>query len=160
MQVRPLPSQPSQLKKRLLRDALLDDICQICRLSPTWNGKKLNLRLDHINGINNDHRLSNLRMVCPNCDSQLDTFCGRNRVKNKRTTKNCIDCGKVLKYGDIRCKLCSHMYLNANRPTKIQWPSDFDLTEMVRKKNKLQVSKDLGVSEMAVRKRLKKILQF
>lgn len=34
------------------------------------------LGLDHKNG--RDHRPENLRWVCPNCDSQSDTFCGRN----------------------------------------------------------------------------------
>ena len=35
------------------------------------------LILDHINGIGNDHRLENLRIVCPNCAGTLDTHCGR-----------------------------------------------------------------------------------
>ena len=41
----------------------------------------MTLILDHINGINNDHRLENLRFVCPNCNIQLDTNCGK---KNKK----------------------------------------------------------------------------
>lgn len=56
--------------------------CSICGLEPFWNGKELTLTLDHINGINNDDRLENLRWVCPNCDRQLDTFAGKNN-KNK-----------------------------------------------------------------------------
>lgn len=42
--------------------------CSICGQAPFWNGKALTLTLDHINGINNDDRLENLRWVCPNCD--------------------------------------------------------------------------------------------
>ena len=42
--------------------------CSICGLEPFWNGKKLTLTLDHINGNHNDSRLENLRWVCPNCD--------------------------------------------------------------------------------------------
>ena len=52
--------------------------CSICGLEPFWNGKELTLTLDHINGINNDDRLENLRWVCPNCDRQLSTFSGKN----------------------------------------------------------------------------------
>ena len=47
--------------------------CSICGLEPMWQGKALTLILDHINGINNDNRLENLRWVCPNCNQQLDT---------------------------------------------------------------------------------------
>lgn len=43
-------------------------ICSICGQEPTWQGKKLTLILDHINGTNNDDRLENLRWVCPNCN--------------------------------------------------------------------------------------------
>lgn len=39
---------------------------------------KISLILDHINVINNDNRLENLRIVCPNCNAGLDTFAGRN----------------------------------------------------------------------------------
>ena len=53
--------------------------CSICGLEPIWNGKKLTLTLDHINGNNTDDRLENLRWVCPNCDRQLDTFGSKNR---------------------------------------------------------------------------------
>jgi len=52
--------------------------CAWCEISE-WRGKRLVLHLDHINGINNDHRLSNLRLLCPNCHSQTDTYCNRRR---------------------------------------------------------------------------------
>ena len=46
---------------------------------PTWRSKPLVLVLDHINGVNDDYRADNLRLLCPNCNSQTSTFCGRNR---------------------------------------------------------------------------------
>lgn len=73
----------SSLKKRLLRENKLENICQICKLKPEWNDKPLVLVFDHINGDNRDNRLENLRLVCPNCNSQLSTFSGRNTVKQK-----------------------------------------------------------------------------
>lgn len=55
------------------------DICSICKLDAKWNNKPLTLILDHINGITNDWSIANLRLVCPNCDSQLLTFKSKNK---------------------------------------------------------------------------------
>lgn len=76
----------TDLKKRLIKEGLIENKCQICGQSPEWKGKPMTLIIDHINGIWNDNRIENLRMVCPNCNSQLPTHCGRN-VKPNRTTK-------------------------------------------------------------------------
>lgn len=54
--------------------------CEICGQSNEWNHKSLTMILDHKNGKKLDNRPENLRWICPNCDSQLDTFAGRNRV--------------------------------------------------------------------------------
>lgn len=55
-----------------------DEQCAICGQKRKWNGKDLTMVLDHINGDNHDNRLENLRWICPNCNSQLPTFAGRN----------------------------------------------------------------------------------
>ncbi len=75
--------QSFKLKKRLLQAGLLDNHCygDGCTITDSWNGKPINLRLDHINGKNDDNRIENLRLLCPNCDSQTETFCGRNKRK-------------------------------------------------------------------------------
>jgi hypothetical protein len=53
--------------------------CSICKINSTWKNKPLILVLDHINGHSNDWSISNLRLVCPNCDSQLPTFKSKNK---------------------------------------------------------------------------------
>ncbi len=53
--------------------------CKECGQEPSWHGKPLVLVLDHRNGRNRDHRPENLRWLCPNCNSQADTFAGRRR---------------------------------------------------------------------------------
>lgn len=75
--------QTNNLKRRLFEQGLLQDQCAWCGLGSTWNGKSISLHLDHINGINNDHRISNLRVLCPNCHSQTDTYAGRNSRTNR-----------------------------------------------------------------------------
>lgn len=67
----------AHLKKRLLKNKLLTYQCYDCELTE-WRGKPISLQLDHINGISNDHRIENLRLLCPNCHSQTDTFAGKN----------------------------------------------------------------------------------
>jgi hypothetical protein len=71
-----------RLKERIINENMIMYCCKICNTPPMWNGKPMPLILDHINGINNDNRLENLRFVCSNCDSQLDTYKSRN-IKNK-----------------------------------------------------------------------------
>jgi hypothetical protein len=76
------PTYPTnKLKKRLLEEGFLVNKCSECGLSDTWNGNPIVLQLDHINGINNDHRLENVRLLCPNCHSQTDTWCGKGKRK-------------------------------------------------------------------------------
>lgn len=66
-----------KLKKRLIKECVLEYKCDECS-STEWQGKPLSLHLDHINGIPTDHRVENLRFMCPNCHSQTDTYCGKN----------------------------------------------------------------------------------
>ena len=66
------------LKRRIIQQELIPYECAICSMPPEWNGQPMSLVLDHINGINNDNRLDNLRFVCHNCDSQLPTYKARN----------------------------------------------------------------------------------
>lgn len=72
-------SNISRMKKRILENKLLDYRCVKCDNDGVWNSQPMTLQLDHINGISNDHRLVNLRFLCPNCHSQTDTYSGRNK---------------------------------------------------------------------------------
>jgi hypothetical protein len=74
------------IKERIISEKLLPYKCSICGQEPFWNNKEMLLILDHKNGLFNDNRLENLRFVCPNCNIQLDTNCGKN--KHKVTVNN------------------------------------------------------------------------
>lgn len=68
-------------KEYILRHKLIPYKCSICGNEGQWQGQQLVLQLDHINGINNDHRLENLRFLCPNCHSQTENYSGKNSKK-------------------------------------------------------------------------------
>ena len=63
----------THIKQRLLNAGLLHPQCSRCGIS-TGAGKRLSIQLDHINGVNDDYRLDNLRMLCPNCHSLTETY--------------------------------------------------------------------------------------
>lgn len=73
----------SYLKKRLIDEGLLEYKCYGVGCGITaWLGKPIVLQLDHINGDPEDHRLKNLRLLCPNCHSMTETFAGKNKGKS------------------------------------------------------------------------------
>ena len=63
----------ARLKVALLRLGRREK-CELCNLSPQWNGKALVLQVDHIDGDLNNNVAENLRLLCPNCHSQCPTF--------------------------------------------------------------------------------------
>lgn len=68
----------ASLKRRLINENVLPYKCAICGLTE-WQGKPIVLQLDHINGVHDDHRINNLRFLCPNCHSQTETYAGKNK---------------------------------------------------------------------------------
>lgn len=65
-----------RVKKRLIAAGLLVNQCLFCGITE-WQGKPITLELDHINGKRMDYRIENLRILCPNCHSQTETFAGK-----------------------------------------------------------------------------------
>lgn len=69
----------TRLKERIIQANIIPYECSICGNKGEWNGAKLVLQLDHINGKHHDHRKENLRFLCPNCHSQTETYSGKNK---------------------------------------------------------------------------------
>ena len=76
------------LKKYLVEK--FGETCDECGMPAIWNGKKLTLQLDHIDGNSDNNFPSNLRLLCPNCHSQTDTFgsTGYGSKQKKNTLRN------------------------------------------------------------------------
>lgn len=73
----------THIKHRLLRAGLLQNRCCECGITE-WLDEPLAVQIDHINGVRDDYRLENLRMLCPNCHSQTDSYGGRNSKRRRR----------------------------------------------------------------------------
>lgn len=103
--------QTSNLKNRLINNGYFTYECNICKISE-WNNKHISLQLDHINGDRRDNRLENLRLLCPNCHSQTETYCGKN-IKGTKFKKDneyirypCVKCNKPLQKYQNKLKMC------------------------------------------------------
>ena len=145
------------LKAKLIKLGILKYECYECKLSE-WRGKKICLQIDHINGTNNDHRIENLRLLCPNCHSQTNTYAGKN--KNLELDKN----GNVIKkkanpthYCGICNKacfsaLCAKCHHQSQRKFEV---SKEELELLIKKFPMTYIGKMFGVSDNAIRKRAK-----
>jgi hypothetical protein len=130
--------------------------CASCSLGNLWNGAKIVLQVDHVNGLRYDNREDNLRFLCPNCHSQTDTYCGRKlRKQHSPRFYLCIVCGKSIRHKGKRCRSCGQKQ-RTNRQTKIAWPDDDILLRMVTTSSRVAVGRELGVSDNAILKRLKR----
>jgi hypothetical protein len=144
------------LKKRLIAEGLMINEC-VNGHTPEWMGQKMSLHLDHINGVHTDNRLTNLRLLCPNCHSLTETYC---RGTRRKKTNSCLDCGKTITVHHERCGPCGGIQRNRENATftyktKIKWPDPYDIKNAVLKTSFVTVAQNLNVSDNAVRKFLR-----
>jgi len=163
----------TQYKRRIIDSGLLKNNCAICDIKDIWQMKPIALHLDHINGDHFDHRIENLRLLCPNCHSQTPTYCAKNKKLNVpkirksefpiQEPKKCSICFSNLK--DSRCNVCINCY-NKNRKllqssyervTKIVWPPIEELLLKLKTLSYVALAKELGVSDNAIRKHIKNV---
>jgi hypothetical protein len=146
------------LKRRLIKAGLIIDKCVICDALPVWCGKPITLQLDHINGNNKDNRFENLRVLCPNCHSQTDTYAGKNKaylteeekkvLEEARLNKQkfCITCNKLIALKSTHCVDCTP----GNKSVTTR-PSNDELAKIVANSTYVAIAEKHEVSETTIR---------
>ena len=125
------------VKRRIIAENLIEYKCKFCGNNGFWNGVKISLILDHINGVNNDNHLENLRFLCPNCNATLETHC--------RGSKGLLP--KIKKIRKLR-KYSSRL----NQRKVKDRPSLDELNEMLKTMSYCAIGRNYGVSDNAVRR--------
>jgi hypothetical protein len=149
----------NHLKARLYSDGLKEPVCELCGQGELWRGCPMGLILDHVNGVSNDNRFANLRIVCPNCAATLDTHCGRAR-RLERAEQNCVRCGRAYRQKYRTQRYCSRecgMRWDRSglaRPStrRVDRPPHSQLVREVRAIGFSATGRRYGVSDNAVRK--------
>jgi len=159
--VRDSPYPRSALKRRLLATGLKQPRCELCGQDEWWRGRRMALILDHVNGVADDHRLENLRMVCPNCAATLDTHCGRNNATSVEP-RRCLLCDREFAPRSAGQRYCSRACgqrapaANRGRPAperrRAQRPDLETLIAEVRELGFAGTGRRHGVSDNAIRK--------
>jgi 5-methylcytosine-specific restriction endonuclease McrA len=106
----------ASLRRRLIKEGLKEERCEGCG-GTEWRGLPIPLQLDHINGDRTDNRLENLRILCPNCHSQTDTWCGKN-IGKVRTMSASASVAKLAYARASRSRVERHEGSSPSRGTR------------------------------------------
>lgn len=144
----------SNLKEKLYKNGIKQRICEECGQGEIWRDKNISLILDHINGVSNDNRLENLRILCPNCNATLETHCKgyKGVLKNIEKVKDKIKTEQE-KQDNFGFSILERKSQINQR--KVERPSYKQLLLEVKENGYLGTSKKYNVSDNTIRKWLK-----
>jgi len=146
-----IPVASSMLRARLISAGLLENRCAKCGIGPEWDGEPITLQLDHIDGNPADNRFENLRILCPNCHSQVTSrTVKRHAGRYLKTQRKCLDCETPVFKTAKRCVVCA-----GKQRQKIAWPTYEELATEVARSSYRAVAKRLGLSDAAIKRRLR-----
>ena len=142
-------------KLKLIESGKLKNECAICGQGPEWMNKELILILDYINGIPSDNRLKNLRLLCPNCNSQQYNPIIKDKLMRKSNPKQpCKRCGmpSSINTKSGLCKKC--ISINSR---KMEWPTIEQLSNDINTLSSWRaIARKYDVSDNTVRRWAKK----
>ena len=166
------------LKEKLFKDGLKKKECEICGVS-IWQGVELSLELHHKDNNHFNNNFENLQILCPNCHSiqegnaganigkyanqqniNLDSFEEPELILTPKKEQLCIDCGKPISFGAVRCQNCYHKSTRIDKYTEETHVmrdtgtvvNREELKKLIRTTPFLQIGQKFGVSDNAVRK--------
>lgn len=166
-------SNSHNIKLQLYKHGLKTQECEECGLIE-WRGKPAPLALDHIDGDRSNNDLSNLRILCYNCHGQTETFSGKKNIQHKKKSSNTtqkrsiiikpkvknIDytchCGSKKSRDAKECLSCSQSKIKSQVANK--YPELNELISMIQSSTYVAVASQLGISDNALKKHLKKRL--
>ena len=139
-----------------IRNYLLKQVnykCEKCgwgEKNPITN--KVPLEIHHKDGNYKNNRPENLEVLCPNCHSLTPNFKAlntseRKRAQNRKEESYCIDCGKIISTGSIRCKECE-----TKRRITVKPFSREELKKLIRTTPFTQIGAQVGVTDNTIRK--------
>lgn len=142
----------SRLKNKLIEEHYKERKCERCK-NTLWEGQPIPLELHHINGNRLDNRIENLQILCPNCHTLTDNYCGR---KLKKETNKCIMCGKEISRKATYCTECyTNKVSKKHRLYKngLEYPSkEVLINDFIKLKSFSAVGLKYGVTDNTIRK--------
>lgn len=151
----------NHLKDRLYAAGLKEPICELCGQGELWRNRRMALILDHVNGVPDDNRLENLRIVCPNCAATLKTRRGH-ESRLDHGDRECPRCGARFQPRSAGQRYCSRACaMRAPRAARgvpkpalrrVERPPYEQLLREVAESGWSAVGRRYGVSDNAIRK--------
>lgn len=156
------------LKLRLIKEGIFKHKCYDCHLSE-WKNNPIPIELHHIDGNPRNNNLSNLQLLCPNCHALTENYSGKSKRKLPiPNPKEIIDrysiypkrkkkyyfcqCGNTMRR---RSKICAKCHKQKLHTFKINWPSPEEMAKLIQVKSMVQIGKELGVTDNAIKKHYK-----
>lgn len=150
----------TRIRNKLLSEKIKKHRCERCG-NTEWEGEPIPLQLHHINGNRTDNRLENLQLLCPNCHTLTDNYCGK---KLKKEEKHCIVCGKKISRNSTYCSSCFNKHIKEkskngfikdtfknNQNKIIKYPTKEELINDFKEFGSfIGVGKKYGISDKAV----------
>ena len=135
---------------KLVKEGYKEYRCEKCGITE-WNGEPISLQIHHKDGNHYNWDVENLMILCPNCHSQTDNYCGKATRSQGKKKYFCEKCGKEICRG-TKTGLCFEC--KAKNERKVERPEKDELERLLHSVNGnfSELSRKFGMSDVAIRK--------